>query len=81
MLCRASKIRGKREIGTRGRAEPVEMSQRAEKSLEGMKTARREGLLRRAVVSWQEGCKEDSLKKFTVEVEGRGCMAETGNFG
>ena len=59
-----------RETGTRRLGELVERSQRMEDSLEGTETTRREGLLRRAVVSEYDGCKEESSDKFTCEVEG-----------
>ena len=43
----------------------MERSQRTEDALEGIETTQREGLLRRAAVSGQDCCKEDSLEKFT----------------
>ena len=40
---------------------------------------KRVGLLRRAVVTGKEDCKEDSSEKSIGKAEGRGCTAETGN--
>ena len=61
-----------------GRGEPVERSQRTEVPPVGTETTRREGLLRRAVVSGQDSCKEDSSEKSTGKAEGRECTAEKG---
>ena len=61
----------------------MERSQRTEKSPEGIETIRREEqmLLRRAEVSGQDCCKEDSSEKIPGEAESRECTAETGNRG
>ena len=56
----------------------MERSQRTEDTPKDTERTRREGLLRRAVVSGKEGCKEYDTEKFTHEVEDRGCRAETG---
>ena len=65
-------------MGTRGHCKLVERSQRIEDSPESTETTQREGLLKRAAVSGQDCCKEDSLEKSTDEAEDRDCMAETG---
>ena len=81
MLWIAWQIWQHRESGTREWGEPVERSQRTDKSPEGIETTQREGLLRRAEVSGQDCCKEDSLEKSPGEAEGREHTAETGNRG
>ena len=73
------KIRSQRETGSRGWGELVKRSQIAEDSPAGIKTTRRKGLLRKAVVSGQECCQEESLEKSTCKAEERGCMVETGS--
>ena len=50
-----------------------------EDSPEGTEITWREGLLKRAVVSGQDGCKEKSSEKSKGKAEGRDCTAETGN--
>ena len=57
----------------------MERLQRVVTSLEGTETTLREELKRRAVVSGQECCQEESLEKSTCKAEERGCMVETGS--
>ena len=56
----------------------MERSQKTDDSPYGIETTRREVLLRRAVVSGKESCKQDSIEKSTGEAENRGCTVDTG---